>query len=122
MVFIGAWTVYPGLTVAAVWAALVVGGVYMIRAIRELLHGPLPDRWANLGDAPNAWRKLPFALLLACLFVFGGFPALLTRRIEPAIASWITSMQRRGAAPPVSGLRAGYAQDQSRDDSAGGRP
>jgi NADH-quinone oxidoreductase subunit M len=118
MVFFGAWTVFPGVTIVAVWAALVVSGVYMIRAIRQLLHGPLPERWANLTDASSAWRKLPFALLLGCLFLFGGFPSSLTRRIEPAVASLVNGLdrpalvERAGSArlesdPLLTGVRAG---------------
>jgi NADH-quinone oxidoreductase subunit M len=84
MVFFGAWKAYQVVTILACWAALVIGGVYMIRAIRALLHGPLPEKWAGVADAPNAWRKLPFVLLLACLFVFGLYPSLLTDRIQPA--------------------------------------
>jgi NADH-quinone oxidoreductase subunit M len=81
-VFFGAWN-QPSLhliTVLAVWGALVIGGVYMTRAIRNVLHGPLPEKWNKLADA--AWhRKLPYALLLASLFVFGCFPKLLTDKI-----------------------------------------
>jgi len=90
MVFFGAWKAYPVVTTLACWAALVIGGVYMIRAIRALLHGPLPERWAGVADAANAWRKLPFVLLLACLFGFGLCPSLLTDRIRPATETIVT--------------------------------
>lgn len=93
MVFFGAWPSYPVVTILAVWGALVIGGVYMIRAIRNLLHGPLPEQWATVADAPHAWRKLPYALLLACLLVFGCVPSLLTDRIEPAAAAVIGKVQ-----------------------------
>ena len=33
-VFFGAWKVFPTVTVIALWGALVIGGVYMTRAIR----------------------------------------------------------------------------------------
>ena len=84
-VFFGAWN-EPALrvvTVLAVWGALVIGGVYMTRAMRNVLHGPLPEKWAGLADASSLWRKLPYALLLASLFVFGFFPRLLTEKITP---------------------------------------
>ena len=55
----------------------------MTRAIRNILHGPLPEKWASLADASNLWRKLPYALLLASLLVFGFFPRLLTEKIKP---------------------------------------
>jgi NADH-quinone oxidoreductase subunit M len=82
-VFFGAWNVpsFHFITVLAVWGALVIGGVYMTRAIRNVLHGPLPQKWNQLADASNLWRKLPYALLLASLFVFGCFPRLLTDKI-----------------------------------------
>ena len=82
--FFGAWQV-PALrvvTVLAVWGALIIGAVYMLRMARTVLHGPMPEKWANLADA-NLWRKLPYALLLASLLVFGFFPRLLTDKIKP---------------------------------------
>jgi NADH-quinone oxidoreductase subunit M len=85
LVFFGTWKAYPIVTGLACWGALVIGGVYMIRAIRALLHGPLPEKWAGLADATTAWRRLPFALLLACLLALGFFPAVLTERIKPAV-------------------------------------
>jgi NADH-quinone oxidoreductase subunit M len=93
MVFFGSWQPYPWITVLAVWGALMVGGIYMLRAIRDLLHGPLPERWAAVADAPHAWRKAPYVLLIACLVVFGCFPTLLTSRIEPAAAAILTRFE-----------------------------
>ena len=55
----------------------------MTRAVRNILHGPLPEKWNSIPDASNAWRKLPYALLLASLLVFGFVPRLLTEKINP---------------------------------------
>jgi len=99
-VFFGAWS-QPALrvaTVLAVWGALVIGGVYMTRAIRTTLHGPLPARWNELRDA-TFWRRVPFVLLLASLFIFGCFPKLLTDKIQPDVKPLITL-----AAPARAGL------------------
>jgi NADH-quinone oxidoreductase subunit M len=82
-VFFGSWAVFPTVTVLAVWGGLVIGGIYMTRAVRKILHGPLPEKYTNVADATNPWRKLPYALLLASLLVFGCFPKLLTDQIEP---------------------------------------
>lgn len=82
-IFFGAWTVFPTVTVIALWGALVIGGVYMTRAIRTVLHGPLPEKWNTVPDAGHIWRKLPYALLLVCLLVFGFWPSLLTEKINP---------------------------------------
>jgi NADH:ubiquinone oxidoreductase subunit 4 (subunit M) len=85
-------------TVLAVWGALVIGGVYMTRAVRNILHGPVPEKFANLADA-GLWRKLPYALLLASLFVFGCFPKLLTNQITPD-ADKIVNMVNSASAKP----------------------
>ena len=98
MVFFGSWAAYPVVTGLACWGALVIGGVYMIRAIRNLLHGPLPERWAGLADAAMAWRRLPFVLLLACLFVFGFCPSLLTDRIKPSVENIVNLATARSVA------------------------
>jgi NADH-quinone oxidoreductase subunit M len=80
-VFFGAWKVFHLVTVLACWGALIIGAVYMLRAVRSILHGPLGAEWPRLADAGNLWRKLPFALLLASLLVFGFFPRLLADKI-----------------------------------------
>jgi NADH-quinone oxidoreductase subunit M len=84
-VFFGAWG-QPSLrlvTGLALWGGLIIGAVYMTRAIRNVLHGPLPEKWSQLADATDIWRRLPYALLLASLLVFGSFPKLLTEQIKP---------------------------------------
>ena len=80
-VFFGAWQVLPKFTILAAWGTLIVGAIYMLRAVRKMLHGPLSTEWADITDA-NAWRKAPFVLLLASLLVFGCFPSLLTNKIK----------------------------------------
>ncbi len=82
-VFFGAWKVFPQVTILACWGALIIGAVYMLRAVRNILHGPLPEKWNGVADAPHLWRKAPFVILLACLFAFGCFPRLLTDKIKP---------------------------------------
>jgi NADH-quinone oxidoreductase subunit M len=82
-VLFGAWTVFPHVTMLACWGALIIGAVYVLRAMRAMLHGPLPEKWAAVADAPRLWRKAPFVILLACLLVFGCFPGLLVEKIKP---------------------------------------
>jgi NADH-quinone oxidoreductase subunit M len=84
-VFFGAWS-QPTLhlvVILAVWGGLIIGAVYMTRAVRAILHGPLPQKFAELPDAYNFWRKIPYALLLASLLIFGFVPKLLTEKINP---------------------------------------
>jgi NADH-quinone oxidoreductase subunit M len=102
-VLFGAWGSFPRPTVLACWAALIIGAIYMLRAIRNMLHGPLPEKWAAVTDAPHLWRKTPFALLLACLIVFGCFPRLLTGKIAP-VAERIAQDAGRGLKSASTGL------------------
>jgi len=88
--FTGLWTALAGAALA-----LIIAAIYMLRAVRNILHGPLPDRWASVPDA-TPWRKLPFVLLLAALIAFGVFPRGLTERIQPSVQAIINA-----AAPPV---------------------
>jgi NADH-quinone oxidoreductase subunit M len=82
-VFFGAWKAFPALTVFACWGASIIGAVYLLRAVRNILHGPASEKWSNLVDATNPWRKAPFVILVTCLIIFGCFPRLLTDKIRP---------------------------------------
>jgi NADH-quinone oxidoreductase subunit M len=70
---------------AAAWGALIIGAVYMLRAVRSVLHGELAPKFADVPDA-GAWRKVPFVLLLGALLLFGIFPGALANKIKPAAA------------------------------------
>src|SRR5664280_2004337 len=94
-VFFGAWKAFPVVTILACWGALIIGAVYMLRAIRGMLHGPLPDQWATVADAPHLGRKAPFVLLIASLRVFGCYPRLLTDKIQPSVSEKVLT-----ATPP----------------------
>jgi NADH-quinone oxidoreductase subunit M len=102
-VFFGAWTVFPVVTVIGLWGALVIGGIYMTRAIRTVLHGPLAEKWSSLSDASHVWRKLPYALLLASLFVFGVWPRLLTEKINPDAAKIVAQFPSAKTTPAPAG-------------------
>jgi NADH-quinone oxidoreductase subunit M len=91
-VLFGAWKTFRLVTVLTCWSALIVGAVYMLRAVRAVLHGPLPAKWEGVTDA-TAWRKLPFATLLAALLVFGCFPRLLTDKIQPGATRVLQAYQ-----------------------------
>jgi NADH-quinone oxidoreductase subunit M len=100
-VFFGAWKVFPVVTTFALWGALLIGALYMLRAVRTILHGPLPEQWNSIPDASNVWRKLPYALLLASLFVFGVWPRLLTEKITPD-AQKIVAMANPASEKPAA--------------------
>lgn len=99
-VLFGAWTPFRLITILACWGALIIGAVYMLRAVRGVLHGPVPSSLASIPDAPHFWRKLPFALLLAFLILFGCVPTLLTSKIAPAVAA-VLQVPPAQPAPPL---------------------
>lgn len=111
LVMFGAWKspiAGQWIVVAAAWGALIIGGVYMLRAIRSLLHGPLPERWASLPDA-NPAQRWPFALLIAALLLFGVRPGLLIDQIKPAAEQVLRHAVSRQA-PAATPTHAGVAQ------------
>jgi NADH-quinone oxidoreductase subunit M len=89
LVLFGAWKTLQPMVVLATWGALIVGAIYMLRAVRSILHGPLDEKWADVMDA-HLWRKTPFALLVAALLLFGCWPRLLTDKIKPSAEPIVT--------------------------------
>lgn len=84
LVLFGNWGQSEVITGLAIWGALVIAGVYMLRAIRNIWHGD--KEWPHISDATSLWRKIPYSLLLTGLLVFGCFPRLLTDNIKASIA------------------------------------
>jgi NADH-quinone oxidoreductase subunit M len=81
-IFFAAWSAgLKTITVIAAWSALVIGGLYMMRATRSILHGPRGDDWAKASDV-SPLIATALGLLLAALLVFGFAPGLLTKSIE----------------------------------------
>jgi NADH-quinone oxidoreductase subunit M len=83
LVFFGSWDHSKLVTVLAIWGALIIAGVYMLRAIRSIWHGD--KEWPALSDVISPWRRLPYILLLAGLIIFGCFPRLLTDDIKTSV-------------------------------------
>ncbi|MGD1083465.1 MAG: NADH-quinone oxidoreductase subunit M [Verrucomicrobiota bacterium] len=83
MVLFGSWDRFAMVSGMAIWGALVIAGVYMIRAIRDIWHGE--KQWTGISDAPSLWRKLPYGLLLGCLLLLGCYPPLLTDSIVASV-------------------------------------
>ena len=119
-VFFGAWQV-PALrvvTVLAVWGALIIGAVYMLRTVRTALHAGMPEKWTHVADA-NTWRKVPHVLLLASLLVFGFFPGLLTEKIKPVTGQIVNTVKLAAPAAVVSAEVDGLARKLSPWESSG---
>ena len=98
-IFFAAWSAgFQIITVIAAWSALVIGGLYMLRAIRNILHGSQGEDWDNASDA-KPLVATAFGLLLAMLLVFGFAPNLLTKRINGEVEKIVRLAKLEGAAP-----------------------
>src|SRR5690606_17902959 len=106
--------------VAAVWGALIIAAVYMLRAIRRIWHGSPQPAWSEAVDPPNAWRRLPFVLLLGALMVIGIWPRVLTDRIEPS-ARRIVEAIGPGAVPAMASAVAPAGSVRSDQPDGGAR-
>jgi NADH-quinone oxidoreductase subunit M len=94
-VFFGAWAAFPTLAVLACWGGVVIGAIYVLRAVRQILHGaPLPA-WEGVVDARGAWRKMPFVILILSMIVFGFFPRLLTDPIRNSVQEALPGLAGR---------------------------
>jgi NADH-quinone oxidoreductase subunit M len=96
LVLFGSWGRFQIVTTFAVWGGLVIAGVYMLRGIRNIWHGE--KQWDNVSDARGFWRKMPYALLLCGLLIFGCFPRLLTDNITASVRPLMAMIS---AAPSV---------------------
>lgn len=92
LIFFGAWTELPRIVVVlAVWSGLIIGGVYMLRAIRNVLHGSIGEKWADLPDA-SGFQKLAFSVLMASLVFFGVVPGAITNTANESLTKLVDSV------------------------------
>ncbi len=105
-VMFGAWHGLPAVVVVAAWSGLVIGGVYMLRSIRDILHGAPREELREARDAVSWWRRLPFAVLVLGLIYFGIFPNTLANRIRPAAAEVVRLAKNTGPAPTAKAATA----------------
>ena len=109
LVLFGSFKAFPTVTILAVWGAAVIGAVYMLRAVRAILHGPVSEEYRRIKDAGAAtqfapdwiWHKTPYALLLGGLLLFGFAPRLLTDKIQPSADTVLRLTQGKVEKPPV---------------------
>jgi len=121
LVLFGVWGSLPWFVVGAAWGALIIGAVYMLRAIRDILHGPLSEHLSAVRDA-TMWRKVPFALLLAGLLGFGIFPKTLTDKIKPSAESIIGMSTRRAEIAPNPPLKQAIAKTLASQPAVPAKP
>lgn len=105
MALFSSWKSFPTVISFAVWGGLVIGAVYMLRAARQILHGPVPEEMSNVADVGGWWRKTPYALLVVALLVFGLWPRGLTDKIRPSAEKLLGA----SAQSPLQAKAAGVA-------------
>lgn len=103
LIFFGAWTELPKwIVVLAIWSGLIIGGVYMFRAIRNVLHGSVGEKWTNLKDVAGM-QKIAFTLLMLGLLVFGIIPGAITNPAQEPISKLVNSVvEKRSQNNPVT--------------------
>lgn len=109
LVLFGAWDGHQTVVVLAVWAGLVVGAVYMLRAVRVILHGAMPERLGGVCDPTGAWQRLAYAILVGGLVLFGLAPGVLTGRIKPEAAAVLQLATGETRALVEDGCAVGHA-------------
>lgn len=85
LVFLGAWPVYRWPAVLAV-VGILFTAVYLLRAVRKVFFGPLSREWKEVADPEGVLGRLPFALLLGSLLLFGFWPQGLLQIIQPSVS------------------------------------
>ena len=84
LTLMGSWETTPGIVVGAAWSGLIIGAVYMFKAIRSILHGKVNHVWEGIADLKGGALFATVALSLG-LLLFGVAPFLLTDKVEPAV-------------------------------------
>ena len=88
LVIIGAWhsdSLFSKLpAILAVWG-LVITGVYLLRAVKNVWYVDMPERWAGLKDAVTPMQKTPYIVLIGVLVFFGFYPKTMLATVEQGV-------------------------------------
>ena len=76
LVFIGAFPVWQGATLLAAFGIVVTAG-YLLWMLERVFMGPVPQRWAGLGDA-NRLEMVTVGIMVAAIIIVGVYPSILT--------------------------------------------
>jgi len=83
MSLLGAFGPWRWQTIVSV-LGIVMAAAYMLKVIRQVLLGPLNQKWANLSDM-TWWEWWTLVPLMACTLALGVSPLLLLRIQDPAV-------------------------------------
>ena len=62
--------------------------------VKDAFLGRMPRRWEDLRDARTPFQKMPYALLIAVLLLFGFWPQPLLSVIEQGVTPIAQSLER----------------------------
>lgn len=94
MVFLGAWDQYRVLTILAI-LGIVITAIYMLKVIREGLHGPLLSQNQSCQDAKTLSQRLPFLLLLGALIAIGCWPKIVLKHIDVSVKNIVITENQK---------------------------
>lgn len=92
LVLIGLWNSTGGTgsgqpyllhTIVALWG-IVIGSVYLLRAVRDAFLGPPIEKWNKLKDA-EGFQRVPFVILIGTLLVTGCYPPLIIGPLQDGL-------------------------------------
>lgn len=91
LVLMGTWSATDGAggyplrvhTILGLWG-IVIGSVYLLRAVRDAFLGPANPRWDGLKDA-EGFQRVPFVFMILVLLITGCYPPLLTGPIQDGL-------------------------------------
>lgn len=70
-------------TIVGLWG-IVIGSVYLLRAVRDAFLGPANPRWDKLQDA-EGFQRVPFLILIATLLISGCYPPMIIGPIQDGL-------------------------------------
>jgi NADH-quinone oxidoreductase subunit M len=113
LILLGSFQTFQTLTGIAV-LGVVLGAVYMLTLYLRTMYGPLnEEKNGDLTDV-TALEFATFVPLLVLMFVMGVYPQPFIERMQPAVESYITQVNERGAALRTARKNPLGAQDAQR--------
>jgi NADH-quinone oxidoreductase subunit M len=106
LVIVGAWESTTMLSkvpaILAVWG-LVITGVYLLRAVKDIWFGEMRPRWQGLVDARRVEERLPYVVLVGALLYFGFHPQPMLDVISQGTAPLVRRLDAANAAAAPHG-------------------
>jgi len=84
MVVRGAWPIFTAYTAIAM-LGLLITGIYILKSVRQVLHGPLNEAWKGHALEINRREVLAIAPLMVLMLVIGVWPAWIVSVINATV-------------------------------------